>query len=536
MKRFVYYFSVVLYVLFIQNISLSQYQSVKINPVNTVLHSEQCLKINPKNPNQIVAGVMGNYSPLTTISGYYYSSDGGLNWNGGPVICSFAQPYGDPMVVVDTSGYFYYFCLANGTGLVLDKLLCFKSTNGGANWDGGTAFALLAPKKDDMEMACVDLSHSPYRNNIYVTFTLYDTLPSNNPLDSCYVMFCSSTNSGISFSVPKRISRIAGTARIDSSSPEGVYPCIGPNGEVYVTWPLNETIMFNRSTNAGLNWLANDIYVSNQVGGWRGLSGSTSMNFSPVSACDISNSPYSGTIYVCFADQRNGINDRDIWLVKSTNRGNNWSAPKRVNNDGPGNDQKLPWICVDKITGYVWIVFYDTRNNGITMSNTYIARSTDGGNTFQNVKISPVNVYNGFYLGEYISIDAYNNKSRILWAKPFNNNNFGSDSYCTIIDTLYTIGINTISEDIPSSYSLKQNYPNPFNPVTNIRFDIPKSSFVSIKIYDVTGKEVETIVNENMQTGKYETQWNGSIYSSGVYFYKITTGDFTATKRMVLIK
>jgi hypothetical protein len=292
--------------------------------------------------------------------------------------------------------------------------------------------------------------------------------------------------------------------------------------------------MFNRSTNAGVNWLTNDIYVCNQVGGWRGINGSTSMNFSPVSACDVSNSPYRGTIYVCFADQRNGMNDRDIWLVKSTNQGNNWSVPLRVNNDGAGNDQKVPWICVDNITGYVWIVFYDTRNNAITTSNVYVARSTDGGNTFQNVKISPVNIYNGYYIGEYIGIDAYNNKVRTLWSKPNYQN--GGDSYCTIIDTFYTIGINTISEEIPSSYSLKQNYPNPFNPVTNIKFDLPKSSFVSIKVYDISGKEVETIVNEKMQACKYETQWNGSMYSSGVYFYKINADGFTETKRMILIK
>ena len=59
---------------------------------------------------------------------------------------------------------------------------------------------------------------------------------------------------------------------------------------------------------------------------------------------------------------------------------------------------------------------------------------------------------------------------------------------------------------------------------------------MSIKVYDITGKEVETLVNENMQAGKYQTQWNGSMYSSGVYFYKITAGEFNETKRMILIK
>jgi len=536
MKKHMFYFSVVFFILIVQNISLSQYQSVKVNPTGKSFFSEQCLKINPKNPNQIVAGVMADYTPLTTVMGYCYSSNGGLNWSSGPVVCSFAQPGSDPMIVVDTSGNFYYICCANWgvSGPNLDKLLCFKSTNGGVNWNGGTAFALMAPQMDDMPMACIDMSHSQYSNNIYVTWDLYDAYPSNDPNDSSYVAFCRSTDGGVTFSTPVHVSRTAGTARCDNSSPEGTSPCTGPNGEVYVTYPLNETVMFNRSTNAGVNWLANDIFICNQIGGWTGLSGSSNGNWSPVVACDISNSPYRGTIYVCFADQRNGMNDRDIWVVKSTNQGNNWSAPKRVNNDGFGHDQRLPWVCVDNVTGYVWIQFYDTRSNAITMSNVYVARSTDGGETYQNVKISPVNIYNNYYLGEYMGFDVYNNKARNLWAKP--NSVYYGDSYCTIIDTLFTIGINTISTEIPSYYSLIQNYPNPFNPLTNIRFNIPKTAYVNIKIYDITGKELETIVNENMQAGKYETQWNGSTYASGVYFYKLMTYGYQETKMMILMK
>ena len=157
---------------------------------------------------------------------------------------------------------------------------------------------------------------------------------------------------------------------------------------------------------------------------------------SPVMACDISNSPYRGTVYICFADQRNGENDRDIWLVKSTNQGNTWSVPLRVNNDGPGNDQRLPWINVDKATGYVWLVFLDSRNNPITVSNAYVARSTDGGNTFKNIKISTTNIINSFYLGEYIGIEAFNNKVRPLWPRPIAY--YGScEVYATIIDSLF---------------------------------------------------------------------------------------------------
>ena len=212
---------------------------------------------------------------------------------------------------------------------------------------------------------------------------------------------------------------------------------------------------------------------------------------------------------------------------------------ERVNNDGAGNDQRLPWICVDKVTGYIWIIFYDSRNNATTISNPYVARSTDGGNTFQNVKISSSNIINSFYMGEYMGIDAYNNKVRPLWGLP--SDSYIVQSYVTIIDTFYTIGINTISEEIPSAFSLKQNYPNPFNPATKIKFAVSsnvrrQTSDVKLIIYDVTGREVTTLVDQTLNPGTYEITFDASMYSSGVYFYRLTADRFTDIKKMLLVK
>ena len=88
----------------------------------------------------------------------------------------------------------------------------------------------------------------------------------------------------------------------------------------------------------------------------------------------------------------------------------------------------------------------------------------------------------------------------------------------------------------PSEYQLFQNYPNPFNPVTTIKFDVPKTSLLKIKVYDVTGKLISELVNKQMEAGSYGVNWNGSEYASGVYFYRIETKDFTKVMRMVLIK
>ncbi|MBI5401840.1 MAG: T9SS type A sorting domain-containing protein [Ignavibacteriae bacterium] len=88
----------------------------------------------------------------------------------------------------------------------------------------------------------------------------------------------------------------------------------------------------------------------------------------------------------------------------------------------------------------------------------------------------------------------------------------------------------------PQKYVLEQNYPNPFNPVTNIKFSIPKNGFVSLKVYDIMGKEVETLISKEMTTGSYHVDWNAVKYSSGIYFYKLESNGFTDTKKMILVK
>ena len=90
--------------------------------------------------------------------------------------------------------------------------------------------------------------------------------------------------------------------------------------------------------------------------------------------------------------------------------------------------------------------------------------------------------------------------------------------------------------DLPLDYSLDQNYPNPFNPTTTIRYAIPEDNFVSIKLYDVLGNEVITLVNEQKQAGRYEMLFNASNIASGVYYYQISSGSFTQTRKLMLMK
>jgi photosystem II stability/assembly factor-like uncharacterized protein len=102
--------------------------------------------------------------------------------------------------------------------------------------------------------------------------------------------------------------------------------------------------------------------------------------------------------------------------------------------------------------------------------------------------------------------------------------------------TKVLVGINPISNLIPDKYYLHQNYPNPFNPTTNIRFQIKDSRFVTLKIFDVLGKEIATLVNDNLKAGQYEATFDGNSMASGIYIYRLTAGNFNEVKKMVLIK
>ncbi|MCI0717124.1 MAG: T9SS type A sorting domain-containing protein [Chlorobi bacterium] len=117
-----------------------------------------------------------------------------------------------------------------------------------------------------------------------------------------------------------------------------------------------------------------------------------------------------------------------------------------------------------------------------------------------------------------------------VWASGNGNDMRAAHSCAT------TVGINGNNNGIPTVYSLSQNYPNPFNPVTNIKFAIPNGGLVKIAVYDITGREVAALVNQSLNAGSYTVDFDASSLSSGVYFYSISAGNFTDTKKMVLIK
>lgn len=227
---------------------------------------------------------------------------------------------------------------------------------------------------------------------------------------------------------------------------------------------------------------------------------------------------------------------------KSTNNGNNWI------NSGTIPPLTQGWF-VNNTSG--WAI-------GGHSSTQHIYKTINGGESWVLIK-SPQIRYSKL---QAISSDtiwvASENKilrtynSGLNWIifeieyQGFYHSDFqflnGKTGWITSLNKLYytenggSVNVNNISNEIPFQYNLFQNYPNPFNPTTKIQYQIPKAGFVSIKVYNINGKEIATLVNENHQPGTYEATFDGSNFASGIYFYSIKTNDFSSTRKMMLIK
>ncbi|HEY3249567.1 MAG TPA: T9SS type A sorting domain-containing protein [Ignavibacteria bacterium] len=542
-------------VILICSFTLSQSPYTNIQISNQFSPNEVSISINPKNINQLVGGA--------NLESYYYSTNGGTNWTRGTMTNSSWGVWGDPCIIADTNNNFYYFHLSNTPGQWIDRIVCQKSTNGGMTWSNPGSYTYVNwPRQQDKEWAIVDWSRGSRGNWIYCTWTQFDDYGSTLTTDSSNIFFARSTDAGITWTGVTRINKLGGNCIDEDYTVEGAVPAVGPAGQVYVAWAgpqgVNSfKIFFDKSTDGGNTWLANDIIAANNPGGWDLGSGSPSglgvygiyrANGMPITCCDLSNGPYRGYIYINYLDSA-GNHDRDVKIVKSTDGGNTWSAPIRVNNDPPGKEQFFTWMTIDMATGYLYVVFYDRRNYADNQTDVFMAVSTNGGTTWTNERISAsvfTPVYSQFF-GDYICITAHNGRVRPIWMR--RDSGGGLSVWTALID--FPVGIQQTSNEIPESFQLYQNYPNPFNPSTRIKFDIPLSRgmsegrgvYVDLKIYNLLGKEVAAIVNDELAPGTYEYEWDASNLSSGVYFYKLVVSEanlsaisFTDTKKLVLSK
>ena len=504
----------------------AQYTNIRISPEGDIDPEEVTIAINPADPFNLAAGANLNY--------YYYSKDRGRTWTRGRLTSSLGV-HGDPCVIFNALGDLYYGHLSNPRtyqGSWLDRIVVQRSESSGVEWDDGVGVGLNGSKDQDKEWLAADITDSPYRHNIYMAWTQFDRYGSREAEDSSRIMFARTTDNGKTWSASRVISDQGGNCLDDDYTVEGAVPAVGPDGEVYIAWSGPLGLMFDRSFDGGVSFGA-DIFIASQYGGWNQyVPGIYRCNGLPVTACDISDSPYRGTVYVLWSDFRNG--HPDIFISKSTDRGDTWSSPVMVNDDDGAAYQFFPWLCVDPVTGAVYIIFYDRRNTAGSATEVYMAASYDGGGTFKNVKISESAFMpsSDIFFGDYINIAAFDGYVHPIWMRMDQGNL--SVWTAAIYDTAAFTHVAAAAKT--ESFALRQNYPNPFNPSTVIPFTLKRSGQVSLSMIDVQGRTVDVVYSGYVKAGAHEMVWNSAGRGAGIYFYRLESDGAVKVRKCVLLK
>ncbi|MDQ3019581.1 MAG: T9SS type A sorting domain-containing protein [Bacteroidota bacterium] len=529
-------FLLLLFFSFINN-SYSQFPNFRIYPSQTN-QIEPAIVRHPTNPDIMFTSAFTIRQAFKS-EGVYMTTNGGLNWYGNDTCTGspISNHGGDPGPIIDKDGR---LILTHQGGFVIGMYSNY-STNLGQTWSAN--FQIVGNDQDKGSPATDDVAISPYYGR---TFLVWTRFTSPFPIALSYT-----TNGGANWS---------SVIQVNNSQPGrqslGPSMVVGPQGQGYVSWassiltsPFNEDcIGFGVSTNGGVNWSVNECaYDCNGIKSSSLQPWGIRVNGYPSMDLDKTGGARNGWIYIVTAEKNllPAGTDPDIIFHRSTDGGNTWSAGVRVNQDpfDNGKIQILPAIRVDE-NGGVNVVYFDNRNISLDSAQIYLSRSTNGGSTWNDYLVSdhrfkPKGIAGAGSgnQGDNIGMTSGNNKLWPVWM----DDNTGIYQIWTASIDLSSIGIKQTSQAIPDGFALMQNYPNPFNPVTKIKFDISsivngELSIVNLKVFDVQGKEITTLVNEKLSSGSYEVDFDGSNFPSGIYFYKLSTENFTNTKRMILLK
>lgn len=373
--------------------------------------TEPSIAIDPTNPLNMAAG--------TILSDYYFSRDGGKTWKSRTLKSPYGV-YGDPVLMFDKEGRVYYFHLSNyDEGEWLDRIVCQTADKVNGRFTDGSYTMPNGAKAQDKHWVAYD----PDSSTIYMTWTEFDEYESEKPEDSSRIVFSKSVDRGESWTEPVQISYYNGDCLDNDNTVEGAVPAVGPNGELYVVWTGPKGLVFQRSLDGGNTWKEREQLIATHHGGWTlDIPGIYRANGLPILYCDRSNGPNSGTLYLNWCDQKEGSDDTDVWLMKSTDGGETWSERIRVNQDAPGNHQFFTWMSVDQSTGYLYFVYYDRRDGEGNATDVYSAISRDGGATFHEIKLTetPFIPNQLQFFGDYLNIAAVNGVVRPIFPRSDN--------------------------------------------------------------------------------------------------------------------
>jgi len=377
--------------------------------------TEPAIAINPNNAQQVLAVFQDNAHAS-------YSEDAGRTW----LAAQGVEPpnykvSGDVSAAFDNQGHAFICYMAFdklGTfnywahGASRSGLFVRRSLDGGKTWEANHVPVIEHATEpsipfEDKPYIVADSTKSRYAANLYVGWTRWTLTDSE-------IMLSRSTDDGQSWSKPIEIDRHPGLPRDDNGAAEGFDGAVGPDGTLYAVWSQDDDIFLTVSRDGGKTF-SRARAVMHTAPIMFAVQTLERANGFPQIAVD----PRTRHLYLTWSDYRNG--DLDVFCATSTDGGKKWSAPVRVNDDSVHNgaDQFFQWLAVDPTDGAVNVVFYDRRGDPQNRTQVVVlARSTDGGNSFQNYAwTSEPFEAGGVFFGDYSGLAAFGGRVYGVWTE-----------------------------------------------------------------------------------------------------------------------
>jgi photosystem II stability/assembly factor-like uncharacterized protein len=517
-----------------------------------------------------VAG--GNGSPAYRRGFFLKTTNGGTNWN---------KQYIDSV-----SGFFDIDFINQNTGWVSGNNIIYKTTNAGNSWSGSNFSPMYFKAADNNNLWGIkqyEIFKSSGSGSVWDTVS-YNLIPLSESISNIFFLNENIGWGTLFFDVIKSTDGGYNWKTYNVPNAREISSIIFANdntGWVTSYEGVTDSVYLYKSTNGGANWIyanpSNKISSLKQI---KYFSPSNLILFGYLSRPLVNKSVILRSTNLGLNWTLDSLDDsyniiicdfNNFWacnltkLLKSSNGGAGWqeiNVPGIVNY---GNG-----FFINQNTGFVSI------NNNANVNINYIHRTFNGGVNWDSIYTgsNAAGISNYYYLNNILwavgrdnasypivikmtnnfsNWDVYRLNGNRLWCDLFSiyfiNNNTGwiSGGWTEVYKTTNGSSsfISKINNNFSTNYLLYQNYPNPFNPSTTIKFEIPNSEngkwkiengVVTLKIFDILGKEIEMLVNENLKTGTYEVKFDGSRLASGVYFYTITAGEFKETMKALLIK
>jgi hypothetical protein len=396
-----------------------------VNVSSPARFSEPSIAVNPNNPSQVLVVFQGG-ATVQGSANAAYSTDAGRNFKlAEGTADAHWKVLGDVTTTFDNEGNVYLCYIAFdrlGTaaywahGAGRNGIFVRRSRDGGKSWDEQSRAVKAWPtgheanlQFEDEPRIFADVSaNSAYKGNLYVGWVEWQ-------LEKSVMLFSHSTDHGETWSEAKEISTHPGLPRDDNGSLGGYLQAIAPDGTIYGIWDDGNQIVLTTSRDGGLSFSAPRSVLDIGPPYFGDVPGVSRVEGFPQIAIDASN-----RLYICWSDYRNG--DVDVFVSSSRDSGRSWSAPVRVNTDPvhDGRDQFYQWMTVDPRTGFVYVLFYDRRDDAANRkTRVSLARSTDGGESFVNYEWTDT-AFQGSehtFLGDYTWLAAFNGRVYGAWTE-----------------------------------------------------------------------------------------------------------------------